>query len=476
MSGERVVRRFNVTVDHYSPVISPEPSSGSYILSGSRVTVSARDRNEIVWMRVQVLNRSVYASGNSTSFTVPTVAGTLHVNVTAMDALGVEFNSSILYHVLVRGGGAGTMEPINGSVLNTSAVELWWPAVTGVSMYMLALSSGNVSIRESLTFNRTVEHLGNGEWNATVYGMINGTAVALWHTSFTVITYAPSIRLVVERHAVSFSGNGSVKDVEVFVATNTTSVISLYINGELVASGQGEGLTFNVTPEFAPGEEGNISVMATATGPSGVVAVAHSYIYYNNSGPPAIVSGTVYTSSHTIRIGTDGLEVTVLPEAGLSAALNGSTMDIYLETVGTYNITLNVTTRCGVWSLEGGFTAVYSDRAPAISASVTVHGNSINVNYTVTSQVPLRYVNITVGNRILRARAPSGNLEFEAPSNGGVYRVRIVAFADNGLNSSYNSSVTVLFYPPELAPFPCPPQTPGSAYGCTLWAGGTCPS
>ncbi|WP_075057338.1 hypothetical protein [Thermogymnomonas acidicola] len=231
MSGERVVRRFNVTVDHYSPVISPEPSSGSYILSGSRVTVSARDRNEIVWMRVQVLNRSVYASGNSTSFTVPTVAGTLHVNVTAMDALGVEFNSSILYHVLVRGGGAGTMEPINGSVLNTSAVELWWPAVTGVSMYMLALSSGNVSIRESLTFNRTVEHLGNGEWNATVYGMINGTAVALWHTSFTVITYAPSIRLVVERHAVSFSGNGSVKDVEVFVATNTTSVISLYING-----------------------------------------------------------------------------------------------------------------------------------------------------------------------------------------------------------------------------------------------------
>ncbi|WP_075057337.1 hypothetical protein [Thermogymnomonas acidicola] len=81
---------------------------------------------------------------------------------------------------------------------------------------------------------------------------------------------------------------------------------------------------------------------------------------------------------------------------------------------------------------------------------MTVHGNSINVNYTVTSQVPLRYVNITVGNRILRARAPSGNLEFEAPSNGGVYRVRIVAFADNGLNSSYNSSVTVLFYPPEL--------------------------
>lgn len=396
--GSRVNITTEFVVDDYQPHLVTVQNS-SLIKEGSRVEF---ELNNIPEGKVKGLYHQGFllnaTRGNYSEGLPANLTGNYSIHFVLFDIYGKIYNLTLQIFIIPLTEN-NTLTIKNGSYLSKDSVIFGWETLSNVSRYEVKAVSNSSRINESTEVNNTDLKLGNGEWTITVIGIFPlGQEVLLGNAVIHILTYAPSLHIIMNRSYVSFSSNSTGANPTINVSTNTTSALNIQIyNPEglrLINSTESdiEKVTFalgNYRNIFS--ENGEYRAAISAKGESELSNTSSIDFWVNNSIPSfSWLKRIYYTNSSIFTIpfpsSNELFEVSHL-NGSLNSTFNGSSF-LFSGNFTKSSFLIHEENKYGginTTSIE----IIYSRVRPVINLSTPVSAGrgKIQFNYSVLDPV-----------------------------------------------------------------------------------------
>lgn len=397
-------------VDDVPPVLNLSLNNGIYISNYTFIHYKIYELFGIGSATVSFSDFSETLNATAGTFLIdlPGFNGTLPVNFTITDKLGVRFSYQYDFHVISIAD--ATINITNGEIFNTSRISVEWSKLYQARYYTVSLYNGTEEIFNTCN-TRMILNLGNGIWKIEVSAFLpDNLSYTIFTGNITILDYSPSLTVRIPSFSdYSFFGDSMNDTLYVSLISNVSAMLSLEVfstQGKLILLMDHEGsfnFTFNNYSIFS--NNGIYTFRVRAVTVSGTSNSSSFEIDVNNSIPTMpFANSTYYTNASDLPISPMiQLDVRYLFTLVYDGNIDNSTQGIPLELclsrgTGTYLLEVNATGPSGNYE-NSAFSIVYQNQSPEISISVSslnlVKTHMLRVNYTVTAEDPIHFIELS---------------------------------------------------------------------------------
>ncbi|MGC8505281.1 MAG: hypothetical protein ACP5NK_01030 [Thermoplasmata archaeon] len=435
VAGFSAYANTTIYVDDIPPVLNLSLKSGTYISNYTFIHYRMYDFFGIGSANVSFSNFSETLNAATGTFLVdlPGFNGTLHVNFTITDKLGVRFNYQYDFHVISIAN--ATINITNGEIFNTSRISVAWSKLYQARYYSVSLYNGTEEIFNTCN-TRMILNLGNGMWKIEVSAALpDNLSYTIFAGNITILDYRPSLAVRIPAFSeYSFFGNSMNDSLYVSLISNVSAMLSLEVfsplGKELLLMDHDGSFNFTFSSYSMFSDSGIYAFRVRAVTVSGTSNSSSFEIDVNNSIPVMpFTNSTYYTNVSDLPISPMIQPYvrylsTLVYDGNSVNTTEGIPMELCLsEGTGTYLLEVDATGPSGNHE-NSVVSIVYQNQTPKISFLVPslnlVRTYTLRVNYTLTTEDPIHFLEISYGDHDQKFynQNSSGEININFTSNG----------------------------------------------------------
>jgi len=427
----------NVTffIDDYPSLLNLSVNNGSYISNYTFIHYKIYNRFGISYAVANFSGISEILNDINGTLLIdlPNFNGTIYVNFTLKDDLGVRAEYLYIFHVISIA--KATIDINSGEIFNTTIISLVWTELYQAKYYTVAAFNGTEAIYNTLT-NKMILDLSNGNWKIKVSAiLLDNSNYTIFIGNISIIAFAPSLNVVIPAsNEYSFFGDSLNNSFYLSVSSNVSSNILIRVfspEGKMVLSVEHVdpfNLTFENYSIFS--RNGVYKIEVEAVTGSGTFNSSYFQINVNNTIPMAPFNkSTYYTNlssfsvSPMIQQKVNYSTVLFYSDININTTY-GIPSDILLSRgTGSYTLAVNATSSSGNYN-KSEIKILYQNSTPGISFTVSslnlVSTHFLNISYVISAQDPVYFVEVNYGNSWVKSYNPNltGTISVNFSANG----------------------------------------------------------
>lgn len=422
-------------IDDYPSLLNLSVNDGSYISNFTFIHYKIYNRFGISYAVANFSGRSEILNDVNGTLLIdlPNFNGTLYVNFTLKDGLGVRSTYLYIFHVISIA--KPTINISSGEIFNTTVISLVWTELYQAKYYTVAAFNGTETIYNTLT-NKMILDLGNGNWKIDVSAiLLDNSNYTIFIGNITIIAFAPSLTVLIPSFSeYSFFGDSLNNSLYLSVWSNVSSSILIRVfspEGKMVLSVEHLdpfNLTFENYSIFS--RNGIYKIKVEAVTGSGTFNSSFFQINVNNTIPGAPFNKSIYYTnlssfpvSPIIQKKVNYSTILYYSDTNINTTY-GIPSDILLSRgTGSYTLAVNATSSSGNYN-RSEIKIFYQNSTPGISFTVSslnlVSTHFLNINYIISAEDPVDFIEVNYGNSWVKNYNPNltGTISVNFSANG----------------------------------------------------------